>query len=82
MCDIWAQVLKLEKISITDNFFRIGGDSISAIKLVSKLNQELSIHIGIEDIFSSKNILALVQYLENKALSNEGLHCEKWNFEC
>ncbi|BBB56340.1 non-ribosomal peptide synthetase [Candidatus Megaera polyxenophila] len=82
LCDIWAQVLKLEKISITDNFFRIGGDSILAIKLVSKLNQELLIPVEIKDIFSSNNILALVQYLESKSLNNEELYCEKWNFKC
>ena len=30
---IWKNVLHLKKISVNDNFFDIGGDSISAIKM-------------------------------------------------
>jgi hypothetical protein len=39
LCAIWQQVLGFgkEKVGINDNFFRIGGDSIVSITLVSKL---------------------------------------------
>ena len=33
---LWVEVLKLEKVSIHDNFFQMGGDSILAIQLISK----------------------------------------------
>src|SRR6185295_2723951 len=33
---IWAEVLRIERIGIHDNFFRIGGDSIISIQLVAK----------------------------------------------
>ncbi|MDD5753667.1 MAG: amino acid adenylation domain-containing protein, partial [Methylococcales bacterium] len=36
LATLWAEVLKLEKVSIHDNFFQMGGDSILAIQLISK----------------------------------------------
>ncbi len=36
---IWAELLKLEKVGIHDNFFQLGGDSILAIQLISKANR-------------------------------------------
>jgi len=36
---IWAELLKLEKVGIHDNFFQLGGDSILAIQLISRANR-------------------------------------------
>ena len=59
LCRIWEEVLGLEKVGITDDFFRIGGDSITAIKLVSFINNELQKNIQIADIFDLKTIQKL-----------------------
>src|SRR5690606_10044703 len=40
LCEIWSEVLKIEKIGIHDNFFRIGGDSIISIQVVAKARQK------------------------------------------
>ncbi len=36
---IWAEVLRLEQVSIHDNFFELGGDSIISIQMISRANQ-------------------------------------------
>ncbi|PTL85819.1 hypothetical protein DAT35_03740 [Vitiosangium sp. GDMCC 1.1324] len=36
---VWCQVLNLKEVSVTDNFFSVGGDSILGILVVSKANQ-------------------------------------------
>ncbi|GEM_PF-4741361 len=36
---VWQEVLGRDKISVTDNFFRIGGDSIKAIQISARLNK-------------------------------------------
>jgi len=60
---IWADVLGLseDKVSITDNFFRLGGNSILAIKLANKLNQSLQKNIKVSDIFTYPSVEKLVQ---------------------
>ena len=39
IAEIWADVLKLERVSVHDNFFELGGDSILAIQIVARANQ-------------------------------------------
>ncbi len=39
LADIWSQVLGIETVSIHDNFFALGGDSILSIQIVSRAHQ-------------------------------------------
>jgi len=65
-CKIWSDVLGIasEKIGINDDFFRLGGDSISAIKLVTKLNKQYQANVTIADIFKKKSIKAILNSIE------------------
>lgn len=36
LCDLWAEVLKLERVGIHDNFFELGGDSILSIQVAAR----------------------------------------------
>jgi aryl carrier-like protein len=39
LAEVWAEVLRRERVGVLDNFFALGGDSILAIKLVSRLRK-------------------------------------------
>ncbi|OQX08972.1 MAG: hypothetical protein BWK80_47525, partial [Desulfobacteraceae bacterium IS3] len=47
---IWESVLRREKIGIRDNYFILGGDSIKAIQIVSRLKEE-NLKLQLRDIF-------------------------------
>ncbi len=36
LCDLWAEVLRLERVGISDNFFELGGDSILGIQVAAR----------------------------------------------
>ena len=57
VCQIWSEVLGLaeDKIGIRDDFFRLGGDSIVSIQLVSRLRQRLELPVSIKEKFLSLN---------------------------
>ena len=63
MCQLWAEVLNLpeDKVGIEDNFFRLGGDSILSIRLVSRLNKAFNSQITVRDIFELKYIAKLTE---------------------
>ena len=51
LCGLYAEVTGVERVGIHDSFFRIGGDSISAIRLVSRARAK-GVHFGVRDVFT------------------------------
>ncbi|WP_344779226.1 amino acid adenylation domain-containing protein, partial [Aquimarina mytili] len=66
----WKQTLGLEKVGIQDNFFRTGGDSILAIKLIGTLNNELSTTISMVDLYENDTIEKMALFIENSSTNN------------
>ena len=58
LCKIWQEVLGIEKVSISDNFFRLGGDSILTIQVLSK-SRNRGIIFNLKDIFDHPQIMSL-----------------------
>ncbi|WP_416778068.1 amino acid adenylation domain-containing protein [Xenorhabdus budapestensis] len=56
LCAIWQEVLGLVQVGIKDNFFRIGGDSIRAIKLTAAIRQTLAMDVSLAQLFELKTI--------------------------
>ncbi|WP_299011886.1 condensation domain-containing protein, partial [uncultured Shewanella sp.] len=62
LCHIWQAVLGLDKVGIHDNFFRIGGDSIVSIQLVSRL-RKIGFNLQVKAIFDAPTVSQLAAYL-------------------
>ncbi len=60
MQQLWAQVLNIkpENIGKNDNFFRVGGDSIAAMKLVGKARQA-GLQLTVADVFRQPRLADL-----------------------
>ncbi|ASZ09472.1 hypothetical protein CK934_00005, partial [Chitinophaga sp. MD30] len=63
IADIWQAQLNIEAISVRDNFFSLGGDSIKAIRVVSRINEQLQLGVEIKDIFLYQDIHGLAAYI-------------------
>ncbi|MBS2772897.1 amino acid adenylation domain-containing protein [Anoxybacillus sp. PDR2] len=66
MVKIWEELLETDKIGITDNFFEVGGHSLLAAKLVSKMRKNLGIDVSIQTVFSHPTIEKLINYNSHK----------------
>ena len=64
LANIWEQLLQREGIGIHDNFFEIGGHSLRAIRLVSLVQQELSVEIKLSQIFTHPTIKKLGELIK------------------
>ena len=64
LVEIWKELLDAETISIHDNFFEIGGDSLLAIRLLSYILKELKTEIKIGDIFEHPTVALLAAQLQ------------------
>ncbi|KSU86850.1 MULTISPECIES: non-ribosomal peptide synthetase [Priestia] len=63
---IWSSVLKIDQISINDNYFEIGGQSLSALQVISRIKEECQVDITLADFFSNSSISSLAKYIESK----------------
>ncbi|AVC44606.1 hypothetical protein B4919_07355 [Francisella tularensis subsp. novicida] len=68
LSSIFAEVLGLERVGVTDDFFRIGGNSILAIKLSHRLSKVLDKQISVADVFRTRNIKNLISEFEKLSI--------------
>ncbi|PHM54490.1 Amino acid adenylation [Xenorhabdus sp. KK7.4] len=66
LCAIWQDVLALEQVGIDDNFFRIGGNSLTAIKLIAAIRRTLSTDISLAQLFELKTIAGLATQMDTQ----------------
>lgn len=60
---IWQDVLGLEEVGVHDNFFDLGGSSLFAIQVLSRLRKEFNVEIQPAMIFEGATISALAKLL-------------------
>jgi 3-oxoacyl-(acyl-carrier-protein) synthase/NAD(P)-dependent dehydrogenase (short-subunit alcohol dehydrogenase family) len=63
---LWYNVLGLEEIDVYDNFYNVGGDSISATFLLKEFEKVYPNMVEVADIFTYCTIHEMGQFLENK----------------
>ena len=51
LAGIYAQVLGLERVGVDDSFFDLGGDSLSAMRVIAAINKSLDAHLAVRAIF-------------------------------
>ena len=62
--EIWCDVLKISEILPEDNFFEIGGNSLLAISILSKIESEFKLEVGLRILFDNPRIKDFSEYLE------------------
>jgi amino acid adenylation domain-containing protein len=64
---IWAEALKLDRVGRHDNFFAIGGHSLLAVQVVTRLRQVLSRAVEMRDLFAHPELTEMASALESAA---------------
>lgn len=72
---IWSEVLHIatEQLSMVANFFELGGNSISAISLMAKVNQEFETELPLISVFQHPTIISLATLIDGRA-AKSNLH--------
>ncbi|OBH40505.1 non-ribosomal peptide synthetase, partial [Mycobacterium intracellulare] len=64
---IFARVLGMERVSVDDSFFELGGDSLSAMRVIAEINTALDGALSVRTLFDSQSIRALSQRITSGA---------------
>jgi thioesterase domain-containing protein/acyl carrier protein len=68
LLDIWSDVLELERssISIDADFFSLGGHSLKATALVSRIRSQLKTDVPLGEIFKTPTVTDIATYIEDR----------------
>ncbi|MEG4344557.1 beta-ketoacyl synthase N-terminal-like domain-containing protein [Microcoleus sp. A003_D6] len=64
---IWQEFLGIEPIGINDDFFDLGGDSLLAVQLITKLNETLQKSLSPHSLLQSSTIAALAALIKDNS---------------
>ncbi|MCU0289616.1 MAG: non-ribosomal peptide synthetase, partial [Acidobacteria bacterium] len=75
---IWLELLlppnsSQKAIGINDNFFHLGGHSLKATIMISKINNEMHVDMPLVEIFKSPTIRQLAEYIEKMTGQHAGI---------
>ncbi|MCP5048441.1 MAG: amino acid adenylation domain-containing protein, partial [bacterium] len=78
LVSIWGEILSVEKnkISTRAGFFELGGDSLKATFMISRIHQALEVQIPLAEIFNAPTIKELGEYIKNTALNERYVSIE------
>ena len=59
MAGIYAQVLGLERVGVDDSFFELGGDSLSAMRVIAAVNTSFDAGLSVRALFEAPSVAQL-----------------------
>jgi acyl carrier protein len=67
---IWEQTLGIKKIGITDDWFELGGDSLIATQLISRVKEVYPVDIPLNIFFENPTTARLAEMIEELLYEN------------
>lgn len=66
LAQIWCEVLGLSKLSVLDNFFAVGGNSLLAVRIIARMEKHFGHDFALSMLFSAQSIAELAQRVNHQ----------------
>ncbi|MUM20033.1 amino acid adenylation domain-containing protein [Mycobacterium sp. CBMA271] len=67
LAGIYAQVLGVDRVGTDDSFFELGGDSISAMRVVAAINTAFDAELAVRTLFEASSVRSVSMHLQDAA---------------
>lgn len=64
LCDLWSDVLGVDRLGAADDFFQLGGHSLLATKLVSRIRESFYVALPLRALFEYPTIAAQAEQID------------------
>jgi len=68
LVSIWTEILRVGRIGTLDNFIELGGDSLAAIKIMTRANDAFNLDLPLHKIFEFPTVARLSESIEQTIL--------------
>jgi amino acid adenylation domain-containing protein len=65
LLEIWQDVLGIDRIGVTDNFFQLGGHSLKAMQIASQIHKRLGVKVALRQVFQMPSIAELARVVRS-----------------
>lgn len=66
LLSIWKTLLQIETISLNDNFFSIGGDSLLALQVIHEIEEKMNYHLTLQMFYQNPTINSILQVVKSQ----------------
>jgi amino acid adenylation domain-containing protein len=74
VAEIWSEALGLEKLSVFDSFFELGGNSLLLLQVMRRLRETFDLEVPLRSVFEERTVAALAKKVEELLIAEiEGL---------
>jgi len=60
---IWVDVLRIPEVGVHDDFFELGGNSLAAVQIISRVNSALALALPVRDLFDDPTVARLTGHI-------------------
>ncbi len=69
LAECWRELLGVEQVGVNDNFFDMGGHSLLAIRLMTRLRERLQIDLELRTVFEAPTVAEIAAIVEDKLIN-------------
>ncbi|HEX2077186.1 MAG TPA: type I polyketide synthase [Longimicrobium sp.] len=81
MCDIFRELFGLQTVSIYHNFFHLGGDSLLAVQMVSRIRERCKVEIPLRVVWELRTVaqfaLAIAEHRQKQGVPQEAIVADR-----
>jgi acyl carrier protein len=71
LSEMWSELLQVERVGVTDNFFDLGGQSLGATRILSRIRNAFGVRITMREFFDCPTIEGLARLLIQRIMPDQ-----------
>ncbi|MCL4851918.1 MAG: hypothetical protein KJZ78_11130, partial [Bryobacteraceae bacterium] len=81
LATLWAEVLRVERAGVHDNFFDSGGHSLLATQLLSRVREAFEVELPLRSLFDAQDLASLAELITSLAKAPSGAEAAGGEYE-
>ena len=77
LTEVWENVIKVQSVGIRDNFFDLGGDSLTAIQLLNEIEKKTGIQLPVDTLMNLSTIESMAALIDKNRKGPSSLNITK-----